>query len=61
MSVAGGIPVIGAILTFALSRGTVGGLDLRIVGVILMLGGGVTLVASPAAAWQIALEPVDRP
>ena len=36
MSIAGGIAVIaiGAILTFALSWGTVGGLDLNIVGVI---------------------------
>lgn len=31
--------IVGAILTFALADGSVGGVDLRIVGVILMLGG----------------------
>ncbi|MEV0386750.1 hypothetical protein [Nonomuraea sp. NPDC050643] len=36
--------VVGAILTFALADGSVGGLDLRIVGVILMLGGAVALL-----------------
>ncbi|MFI9561109.1 hypothetical protein [Nonomuraea endophytica] len=36
--------VVGAILTFALADGTVGGLDLRIVGVILMLGGALGLL-----------------
>ena len=43
MPVAAAIAVIivGAILTFALADGSVGGLDLRIVGVILMLGGAV--------------------
>jgi hypothetical protein len=46
MPIAGAIAVIivGAILTFALSRGTVGGVDLRIVGVILMLGGAAGLL-----------------
>ncbi|GAA0993726.1 hypothetical protein GCM10009555_084880 [Acrocarpospora macrocephala] len=45
MPIAGAIAVIivGAILTFALSTGTVGSIDLRIVGVILMLGGGLLL------------------
>jgi hypothetical protein len=36
--------VVGAILTFALADGSVGGFDLRIVGVILMLGGAVALL-----------------
>ncbi|MEV0391157.1 hypothetical protein [Nonomuraea sp. NPDC050643] len=36
--------VFGAILTSALGDGSVGGLDLRIVGVILMLGGFVRLL-----------------
>ncbi|WP_424534282.1 hypothetical protein ACOZ38_28750 [Sphaerisporangium viridialbum] len=36
--------IVGAILTFALADGSVGGLDLRIVGVILMLGGAVGLL-----------------
>ncbi|MEV4013943.1 hypothetical protein AB0J35_25935 [Nonomuraea angiospora] len=36
--------VVGAVLTFALADGSVGGVDLRIVGVILMLGGGVGLL-----------------
>ncbi|MFG1688657.1 hypothetical protein ACGFNP_51525 [Nonomuraea sp. NPDC049269] len=46
MPVAGAIAVIvvGAILTFALTNGSIGGLDLRIAGVILMLGGAVGLV-----------------
>ncbi|MCA2222942.1 hypothetical protein [Nonomuraea aurantiaca] len=46
MPVAGAIAVIvfGAILTFALADGSVGGVDLRIVGVVLMLGGGVGLL-----------------
>ncbi|MGP4103168.1 hypothetical protein [Nonomuraea sp. KM90] len=36
--------VVGAVLTFALADGSVGGLDLRIVGVILMLGGAAGLL-----------------
>jgi hypothetical protein len=36
--------VVGAVLTFALADGSVGGVDPRIVGVILMLGGGVGLL-----------------
>ncbi|MGI5290973.1 DUF6458 family protein [Nonomuraea polychroma] len=36
--------VVGAILTFALADGSVGGVDLRIVGVILMLGGAAGLL-----------------
>lgn len=36
--------VVGAILIFALADGSVGGLDLRIVGVILMLGGAAGLL-----------------
>jgi uncharacterized membrane protein len=36
--------VVGAILTFALADGSMGGLDLRIVGVILMLGGAAALL-----------------
>ncbi|MEV5897962.1 DUF6458 family protein [Nonomuraea fuscirosea] len=36
--------VVGAILTFALADGSVGGFDLRIVGVILMLGGAAGLL-----------------
>ncbi|MGN9847426.1 DUF6458 family protein [Nonomuraea sp. H19] len=46
MPIAGAIMVIvfGAILTFALADGSVGGVDLRIVGVILMLGGAAGLL-----------------
>ncbi|MEV1176444.1 hypothetical protein [Nonomuraea sp. NPDC049784] len=46
MPIAGAIAVIavGAILTFALADGSVGGLDLRIAGVILMLGGALGLL-----------------
>ncbi|MDP4511650.1 DUF6458 family protein [Nonomuraea turcica] len=46
MPIAGAILVIvfGAILTFALADGSVGGVDLRIVGVILMLGGAAGLL-----------------
>ncbi|MEU4580184.1 MULTISPECIES: DUF6458 family protein [unclassified Nonomuraea] len=36
--------VVGAILAFALADGSVGGFDLRIVGVILMLGGAAGLL-----------------
>jgi hypothetical protein len=35
---------VGAILTFALADGSVGGLDLRVMGVILMLGGALGLL-----------------
>ncbi|MGN9837190.1 DUF6458 family protein [Nonomuraea sp. H19] len=38
------VVVVGAILTFALADGSVGGFDLRIVGVILMLGGAAGLL-----------------
>ena len=38
------VVVVGAILAFALADGSVGGLDLRIVGVILMLGGTAGLL-----------------
>ncbi|MFI7706886.1 hypothetical protein [Nonomuraea sp. NPDC049480] len=34
----------GAILTFALAEGSVGGLNLRIMGIILMLGGALALL-----------------
>lgn len=46
MPIAGAIAVmiVGAILTFALRDGLVGGFDLRIVGVILMLGGATGLL-----------------
>jgi hypothetical protein len=46
MPIAGGIAVIvvGAILTFALTTESMGGLDLHIVGVILMLAGAVGLL-----------------
>jgi hypothetical protein len=46
MPIGGAIAVIiiGAILTFALADGSVGGVDLRIVGVILMLGGAAGLL-----------------
>ncbi|MBO3752866.1 hypothetical protein J5X84_43030 [Streptosporangiaceae bacterium NEAU-GS5] len=46
MPVAGAIAVIvvGAILTFALTDGSVGGFDLRVAGVILMVGGAVGLL-----------------
>ncbi|MEU4235149.1 hypothetical protein AB0F17_63700 [Nonomuraea sp. NPDC026600] len=46
MPIAAAIAVIvfGAILTFALEGGSAGGFDLRIVGVILMLGGAVGLL-----------------
>jgi hypothetical protein len=45
MSIGGGIAivVVGAILTFALT-GSVRGIDLHIVGVILMLGGALGLL-----------------
>lgn len=41
MPVAGAIAVVafGAILTFVVADGSVGGFDLRVAGVILMLGG----------------------
>jgi hypothetical protein len=41
MSIGGGIAVliVGAILVFAVTTGSVGSVDLRVVGVILMLGG----------------------
>jgi hypothetical protein len=46
MPIAGGIAllVVGAILKFALTGGPVHGIDLRIVGVILMLAGAVGLL-----------------
>jgi hypothetical protein len=46
MSIGGGVAVIvvGAILTFALTTGSVGGVDLHVVGVILMLGGALGLL-----------------
>jgi hypothetical protein len=46
MPVAGGIAllVIGAILTFALSSSSLGGVDLNIAGVILMLAGAARLL-----------------
>ncbi|MEV1175801.1 hypothetical protein [Nonomuraea sp. NPDC049784] len=40
------VTTVGAILTFALADGSVGGFDLRITGVILMLGGGLGLLLS---------------
>ncbi|MGN9845158.1 hypothetical protein ACTMTI_44250 [Nonomuraea sp. H19] len=48
MPIGGAIAVItvGAILTFALADGSVGGFDLRIAGVILMLGGALGLLLS---------------
>ncbi|MDP4508895.1 hypothetical protein [Nonomuraea turcica] len=46
MPTGGALTVIafGAVLTFALADGSVGGLDLRIAGVILMLGGALGLL-----------------
>ncbi|MFG1708036.1 hypothetical protein ACFLIM_32990 [Nonomuraea sp. M3C6] len=46
MAIAGAIAVVafGAILSFALADGSVGGFDLRIAGVILMLGGALGLL-----------------
>ncbi|MEU7838380.1 MULTISPECIES: hypothetical protein [unclassified Nonomuraea] len=46
MPIAAAIAVIvfGAILTFALADGSAGGFNLRIVGVILMLGGAAALL-----------------
>jgi hypothetical protein len=46
MSIAGGIIliVIGAILTFALTIEPIGGVDLHIVGVILMIAGAAGLL-----------------
>ena len=46
MSIGGGIAVliIGAILAFAVTTGSVGGVDLHVVGVILMLGGALGLL-----------------
>jgi hypothetical protein len=46
MPIAGAIAVVivGAILTFALDKGSIAGFDLRIVGIILMLGGAAGLV-----------------
>jgi hypothetical protein len=44
VAVAIAVIVVGAILTFALTDGSVGGVDLRIVGVILMLGGAAGLL-----------------
>lgn len=46
MPIAGGIVllVVGAILSFALTTGSVHGLDLHVVGVILMLAGTLGLV-----------------
>jgi Domain of unknown function (DUF6458) len=45
MSIAGGIVllVVGAILTFALT-GSIGGIDLHSVGIILMLAGAIWLI-----------------
>jgi hypothetical protein len=46
MPIAGGIALlaIGAILTFALTYSSLGGVDLNIVGVILMLAGAARLL-----------------
>ncbi|WP_336207193.1 hypothetical protein [Nonomuraea sp. LPB2021202275-12-8] len=46
MHVAAAIAVIivGAILTYALTDGSVGGFDLRIVGIVLMIGGALGLL-----------------
>ncbi|RVX40139.1 hypothetical protein EDD27_2533 [Nonomuraea polychroma] len=52
MPIGGPLTVIafGAILTFALADGSVGGLDLRVAGVILILGGALGLARLPATA-----------
>ncbi|MGI5291732.1 hypothetical protein ACQEVF_51645 [Nonomuraea polychroma] len=46
MPIGGPLTVIafGAILTFALADGSVGGLDLRVAGIVLMLGGALGLL-----------------
>ncbi|MFG6200496.1 hypothetical protein [Nonomuraea sp. JJY05] len=46
MAIAGAVAVItvGALLIFALADGSVGGLDLRVAGVILVLGGALGLL-----------------
>jgi hypothetical protein len=46
MPIAGAIAVVivGAILTFAVNVGPTAGFDLRIIGIILMLGGAAGLV-----------------
>ncbi|MER6008959.1 hypothetical protein ABT120_61250 [Nonomuraea angiospora] len=46
MPIAGAVAVItvGAILIFALADGSVGGMDLRVAGVFLMLGGALGLL-----------------
>ncbi|MEV4113112.1 hypothetical protein [Nonomuraea sp. NPDC049695] len=41
---AGAVITVGALLIFALADGSVGGLDLRVAGVILMLGGALGLL-----------------
>jgi hypothetical protein len=46
LAIAGAIAVIGfgAILTFALTGGSIGGIHLRVAGVILMFGGALGLM-----------------
>jgi hypothetical protein len=73
MPIAGAITVIafGAILTFALADGSVGGLDLRVAGVILMLGGALglllPLLLRTRSRWSRSTVPrshqdvIDRP
>ncbi|TMR07120.1 hypothetical protein ETD86_51950 [Nonomuraea turkmeniaca] len=67
MPIGGAITVIafGAILSFALADSSVGGFDLRIMGIILMLGGTLALLLSlllrnrPRPAWSTARSRQD--
>jgi hypothetical protein len=60
MPFAGGITLIaiGAILTFALSDTSVGGVDLKVVGVIVMLAGAAALLLPLLAGNRRRARPV---